>query len=154
VTGAERAARAGERPDVAPGAAELTRARLVAWGTAFGRTLAAPLVIAISGDLGAGKTTLVQAICAGYGVLDPVTSPTFSLVHQYRGGPAPVFHLDLYRIGGPADLTNLGWDELLDANAVVLVEWPERAGAALPPDAVRLALAHVPGAPDLRRLSW
>jgi tRNA threonylcarbamoyladenosine biosynthesis protein TsaE len=135
-------------------AADLTRAELLAWGTAFGRNLVAPAVVALSGDLGAGKTTLVQAICAGYGVLDPVTSPTFALVHQYRGGPAMVFHLDLYRITAPDELTNLGWDEIVDANAVVLVEWPERAAGALPPDTVHMRLAHVPGAPDVRRLSW
>ncbi|MEA3245450.1 MAG: tRNA (adenosine(37)-N6)-threonylcarbamoyltransferase complex ATPase subunit type 1 TsaE [Gemmatimonadota bacterium] len=162
MTGAERAghvSRAGHAGHAleggrAGGTADLTRADLVAWGAALGRDLAAPAVIALSGDLGAGKTTLVQAICSGYGVLDPVTSPTFALVHQYRGGPAMVFHLDLYRINSPAELANLGWDELLDANAVVLIEWPERAAGALPRDAMRLSLAHVPGAPDVRRLAW
>lgn len=136
------------------GTEDLSRAELVAWGAALGRELTAPAVITLSGDLGAGKTTLVQAVCAGYGVLDPVTSPTFALVHQYRGGPAMVFHLDLYRINAPEELANLGWDELLDANAIVLVEWPERAEGALPPGTMHLALAHVPGAPDVRRLTW
>jgi tRNA threonylcarbamoyladenosine biosynthesis protein TsaE len=136
------------------GTLDLDRESLVAWGTRFGRELVAPAIIALSGDLGAGKTTLTQAICAGYGVLDPVTSPTFALVHQYRGGPAMVFHLDLYRIGGPAELTNLGWDELIDSNAIILVEWPERAVGALPPSAQRLHLSHVADAPELRRLTW
>ncbi|MCC7193960.1 MAG: tRNA (adenosine(37)-N6)-threonylcarbamoyltransferase complex ATPase subunit type 1 TsaE [Gemmatimonadaceae bacterium] len=132
----------------------MARGELVAWGAALGRGLSAPAIIALSGDLGAGKTTLAQAICAGYGVLDHVTSPTFALVHQYRGAPAMVFHLDLYRIESAADLANLGWDDLLDANAIVLVEWPEHARGALPPDAMRIALEHVPGAPELRRVSW
>ncbi len=133
---------------------DLTRDALVAWGTRFGAGLSAPAVIALSGDLGAGKTTLAQAICAGLGVLDPVTSPTFALVHQYRGGRAMVFHLDLYRINSEAELENLGWDELLDSNAVVLVEWPERAGATLPPSTTHITLDHVADAPDVRRLSW
>lgn len=132
----------------------LTRDELIAWGQQFGRELAAPAIIALSGDLGAGKTTLAQAICAGYGVLEPVTSPTFALVHQYRGGPARVFHLDLYRITSPDELTNLGWDEIVDANAVVLVEWPERAEGAMPRSATHLSLAHVPGADDRRAITW
>lgn len=136
------------------GTLDLSREALVEWGHQFGRGLVAPAVVALSGELGAGKTTLAQAVCAGYGVLDPVTSPTFALVHQYRGGPAMVFHLDLYRIGSAAELANLGWDELLDANAIVIVEWPERADGGLPPDTRRVALAHLPGHGDLRRLTW
>lgn len=140
--------------DAPHGAIELTREALTEWGARFGRSLTAPTIVALSGDLGAGKTTLAQAICSGYGVLDPVTSPTFALVHQYRGGPAMVFHLDLYRIATPTDLANLGWDELLDSNAIVIVEWPERAEGALPPDTRHIALGHVPNDPALRRLAW
>ena len=139
---------------VSHGTLDLTRDELVAWGTRFGRELASPAVVALAGELGAGKTTLARAICAAYGVLDPVTSPTFALVHQYRGAPAMVFHLDLYRINSPGELANLGWDELLDSNAVVLVEWPERAGGTLPPSTTWIGLSHVPGAPDARRLTW
>lgn len=137
-----------------PRHAILTRDELVAWGHEFGRGLVAPVLIALSGDLGAGKTTLAQAICAGYGVLEPVTSPTFALVHQYRGGPAMVFHLDLYRISSPDELTNLGWDEIVDSNAVVLVEWPERAEGALPRSAIHLDLGHVVGDDGRRMLAW
>lgn len=140
-------------PIAAHGAADLSRDALVAWGTRFGQALVAPAVVALSGELGAGKTTLAQAMCAGFGVLDPVTSPTFALVHQYRGGPAMVFHLDLYRIGSAAELTNLGWDDLLDANAVVIVEWPDRADGQLPPDTQRIHLSHV-GDAATRRLTW
>lgn len=136
------------------GMLDASREALVAWGTQLGRALVAPAFVALSGELGAGKTTLAQAICAGYGVIEPVTSPTFALVHQYRGGPAMVFHLDLYRITSAAELANLGWDELLDANAIVIVEWPERAGGGLPPSARWVELAHVAGAPELRRLRW
>lgn len=131
---------------------ELTRDALLAWGEAFGRGLRAPCVVTLAGDLGAGKTTLVQAICRGAGVREPVTSPTFALVHEYAGGVTPVYHLDLYRLRDPRELLGLGWDEIVSAHAIVLVEWPERAGDALPPDAVRLTLSHVPGRDDVREL--
>lgn len=132
----------------------LDRASLIAWGERLGASLHAPALVTLDGDLGAGKTTLAQAICAGLGVAEPVTSPTFALVHQYRGARAMVFHLDLYRIDRPEDLQNLGWDEILGATAVVLVEWPERAGRTLPPGATAIHLAHVPDDGAVRELSW
>lgn len=130
----------------------LTRDALMAWGESFGRNLRAPCLVTLAGDLGAGKTTLVQAICRGVGVTDPVTSPTFALVHEYAGGAAPVYHLDLYRLRDPRELLQLGWGEIVDAHAIVLVEWPERAGGELPRGAVRLTLAHVAGRDDVREL--
>jgi tRNA threonylcarbamoyl adenosine modification protein YjeE len=131
----------------------LTRAELAAWGEAFGRTRAAPLVVAIRGELGAGKTTLVQAISRGAGVTQEVTSPTFALVHEYAAAKWPVFHLDLYRLDRPDELTNLGWDEIISAPALVLVEWPERAGRRLPPGAYPIALEYDPSDPERRLLT-
>ena len=130
----------------------LGESELRAWGEAFGRAARAPVVVALSGDLGAGKTTLVQAICAGYGVREPVTSPTYALVHQYHAERSPVFHLDLYRLESPAELLNLGWHEIVAAPALVIIEWPERAGTLLPDGHVPIALDHVPGQPDRRVL--
>lgn len=118
---------------------------LAQWGEALGRSAQAPLVIALSGDLGAGKTTLAQAICRGYGVTEPVTSPTYAIVHEYASPRSPVFHVDLYRLSSPADLTNIAWDEIVAANALVLVEWPERAGGAFPQAHVPIDLERVPG---------
>ncbi|MBV9880934.1 MAG: tRNA (adenosine(37)-N6)-threonylcarbamoyltransferase complex ATPase subunit type 1 TsaE [Gemmatirosa sp.] len=125
-------------PEVPPRAARsrlaVTRDELVAWGEAFGRAAHPPLVVTLAGELGAGKTTLAQAICRGFGVRDDVTSPTYALVHEYRAPNARVFHLDLYRLKHEGELTNIGWDDLLAAeDAIVLVEWPERAGSRLPP---------------------
>lgn len=131
----------------------VTRDALVAWGEAFGRDVRAPRVVALSGDLGAGKTTLVQAICRGFGVTEPVTSPTFALVHEYAGATAPVFHLDLYRLHDRRDLLQLGWGEIVDASALVLIEWPERAGDEIPAGATRLTLSHVTGRNDVRELT-
>ena len=133
-------------PPLAPlGRLSLTREELVAWGERFGRAARAPLVVAISGDLGAGKTTLVQAICRGYGVRGEVTSPTFAIVHQYEAPTSPVYHVDLYRLENERELTNVGWDDIVASHALVLVEWAERAGGRLPAAHVPIVLEHLPG---------
>ncbi len=140
-------------PELAPqGRLALTRDELVSWGERLGAAVQAPLVVAIAGELGSGKTTLVQAICRGAGVLDDVTSPTFALVHEYTASRFKVYHLDLYRLEAPAQLTNMGWDEIVTANALVLVEWPDRAGERLPRGVVPIELEHIPGDPDRRLL--
>ena len=130
----------------------MTRAELVAWGEAFGQAVSPPLIIALAGDLGAGKTTLAQAICAGYGVTQPVTSPTFALVHRYDAPRSPVYHLDLYRIERPSDLVNIGWDEIAASHALVIVEWPERAGTLIPAGHVPIDLEHSTSDPERRVL--
>ncbi len=131
-------------PRAAAGRLPVTEGELREWGMRFGRAARAPLVVTIAGDLGAGKTTLVQAICAGYGVEQPVTSPTFALVHEYDSPRGPVRHLDLYRLDRPGDLDSIGWDEIVRDDALVLVEWPERAGDRLPPGHVPIDLEHLP----------
>jgi tRNA threonylcarbamoyladenosine biosynthesis protein TsaE len=131
----------------------LDQAELVEWGERFGRVASAPLVVAISGELGAGKTTLVQAICRGYGVAEDVTSPTFALVHRYQSPRSAVYHLDLYRLKSAAELQNLGWDEVIGEDALVLIEWPERAGDRIPRDHVPVSLQHLPG-DDSRRVLY
>lgn len=122
----------------------LTRDELVAWGEAFGQRVSRSAILALSGDLGAGKTTLAQAVCRGFGVRTSVTSPTFALVQEYEGSRGRVYHLDLYRLRGPADLTNLAWDDIINSGALVLIEWPERADGRLPPETLHLRLAHDP----------
>lgn len=134
--------------------ADLTLAEMDAWGEALGVSLEPPSLVTLTGDLGAGKTTLVQAICRGYGVAQPVTSPTFALVHEYVAPGSPVYHIDLYRLNGPHELRNIGWEDAVGSRALVLVEWPERAAGELPAARMELALEHVPGEPGLRRLSW
>ncbi len=129
----------------------LTREELVAWGESFGRAARTPLVVTLAGDLGTGKTTLAQAICRGFGVTDDVTSPTYALVHEYRAPRGTVYHLDLYRLEREDELTNLGWDEVVGADALVLVEWPERAGTRLPAGHVPIDLEYLAG-DDTRRV--
>jgi tRNA threonylcarbamoyladenosine biosynthesis protein TsaE len=138
-----------EFPSIIPplasrGRLAVTEAELVAWGEGLGRAAQPPLLLAIAGDLGAGKTTLARAVCHGYGVEEPVTSPTFALVHEYGAMRSRVYHIDLYRLAGAHDLTNLGWDDIMVDHALILVEWPERAGARLPADHVPITLQHLP----------
>lgn len=139
-------------PPLAPaGRLVLSEEELRQWGHSFGQATEAPLVVTLSGELGAGKTTLVQAICAGYEVTDAVTSPTYALVHEYASPRSRVFHVDLYRLESEAQLTNIGWDEIVNGDALVLVEWPERAGANLPAH-VPIALEYDPVDPSRRIL--
>lgn len=112
------------------------------WGENLGRAAHPPLLIALKGNLGAGKTTLAQSICVGFGVQDEVTSPTYSLVHRYESDRGSVYHVDLYRLSGELELTNIGWDDIISERALVIVEWPERAGSRLPDDHLLLALEY------------
>lgn len=132
------------------GGLALTEQELVAWGEALGRAARPPLIVAVTGDLGAGKTTLVRAICRGYGVTEDVTSPTYALVHEYAAPRSRVYHLDLYRLEGPHELTNLAWDDVVAEHALVVVEWPERAGDRLPHDHVPIELQHLSDDPSRR----
>ena len=136
----------------AEGKLALTEEELVDWGMRLGRQINPPLVITLDGDLGAGKTTLAKAICRGYGVTEEVTSPTFALVHVYDAPKSPVHHADLYRLDGPKDLQNLGWDDLTQADALMLIEWPDRAGALLPADHLPIQLRYIDGDPTRRVL--
>jgi len=104
--------------------------------------LDAPLVIGLSGDLGAGKTTLVGGLLAQLGHAGPARSPTYSLIEPYRVADRDVYHCDLYRLKDPEELEDLGLRDLLHGPSILLVEWPERAGDRLRPPDLRLALAY------------
>ncbi len=136
----------------AEGKLSLTEPELVAWGERLGQNTRAPLVITIEGDLGAGKTTLTRAICRGYGVTGDVTSPTFTIVHEYESPRSPVYHLDLYRLRDARELVTIGWDDIIVTKALVIVEWPDRAPDLMPRGHVPISLSHVPEKPDHRIL--
>ncbi|HLK59964.1 MAG TPA: tRNA (adenosine(37)-N6)-threonylcarbamoyltransferase complex ATPase subunit type 1 TsaE [Chthonomonadaceae bacterium] len=126
-----------------------TRAETAAWGEALGARLRAGDVVALLGDLGTGKTTLTQAVARGLGVTEPVSSPTFTLVQEYRGR-VPLFHFDPYRLERSEDMVDLGFEEYLERGGVVVVEWADKLGDLLPTDRLTLGLElpAVGSAPD------
>lgn len=103
---------------------------------------AGPLVFGLSGELGAGKTTLVGGLLAALGHPGPVRSPTYSLVEPYRLAGRDVQHCDLYRLRDPSELDDLGLRDLLLPRSLLIVEWPERAGGRLPPVDLALRLEY------------
>ena len=121
----------------------LTEAELRLEGEALGRDLPPRTLLAFEGELGAGKTTFIQAIARGLGVQGQATSPTYALVHRYQGCRGPVFHLDCYRLRSPDEAADLDWEGLLADGDAILVEWPEQAGAWLPAPARRFRLHHL-----------
>jgi tRNA threonylcarbamoyladenosine biosynthesis protein TsaE len=121
-------------------------------GREIGARLKAPVLVLLSGDLGAGKTTLTKGIASGLGAADEdeVTSPTFTLVHKYSRG-APVYHVDLYRIADFHDLETLGLEDVFAEKAVVIVEWPDKMTLRTDWPIVRIRLEHA--GEDTRRIS-
>lgn len=121
-------------------------------GTRIGSRLRAGDVVALSGDLGAGKTTLTRSIVAALGI-DPaiVSSPTFVLINIYPnpGGP-DVAHADAYRLGSAEDLDSLGWERVANNDHIVIVEWPERIEGALPESRWRVEIHHAPEGRSVR----
>ncbi|MDQ3140150.1 MAG: tRNA (adenosine(37)-N6)-threonylcarbamoyltransferase complex ATPase subunit type 1 TsaE [Pseudomonadota bacterium] len=113
---------------------------------AFGRRIAGTIevgdIVALFGELGAGKTTLARGIIDGLGHAGDIASPTFPIVQVYDEPRVPVWHVDLYRVEDPRAIEQLGLDEALD-EAALLIEWPERLGTGLWGDALRLSLATV-----------
>ncbi len=110
-------------------------------GMVLGRSLVGGVTVALVGPLGAGKTQLVKGIAEGNGEASArkVTSPTFTLIHEYPGR-LTLFHIDAYRLRGPRELLALGFDELVRADSAVVVEWADRVMDALPQDLLRVGL--------------
>ena len=110
----------------------LNAAELSRFGEELGRGLRAPAVVGFSGDLGTGKTTLIQAICRGLDARAPATSPTYALVHRYDAPAGPVYHIDCYRLRHPDEARDLGFEDMIREGAIVLIEWPEHGGVWVP----------------------
>ena len=100
----------------------------IALGRELASLLVPPKIVVLRGDLGAGKTTLVKGIAEGFDAAsqDDVTSPTFTLIHEYRGATAKLYHIDLYRIDTPRELETLALDDLMTDNSILLIEWGEK----------------------------
>jgi tRNA threonylcarbamoyladenosine biosynthesis protein TsaE len=122
-------------------------------GVRLGESLAAGDVVALVGELGAGKTQLVRGICRGAGVPDPeVASPSFAIVATYHGR-IPIHHADFYRLSGEDDLYGTGFSDLVGGEGAVLVEWADRIPGALPEERLEIRLAHDESSPSRRSLA-
>ncbi len=112
----------------------------------FGLSLAGRLkpgdVVALSGDLGAGKTTLTKAIAKGLGIKSQITSPTFLLLQEYKEGRMPLYHFDVYRLNGADDLFELGFEDYLFGDGVCVIEWADQVEELLPPGTIRIHIVY------------
>ncbi len=129
--------------------AEETRA----WAAAWIQTLAPGTVVALHGDLGAGKTCVVQGMAEGLGIAGPVTSPTFTIIHEYASDGKPrLIHIDAYRLAGEEEAEELGMEDYMTSGIITAVEWPERIPHLLPPRTLHVHIAYGDG-PDDRILT-
>ena len=112
-------------------------------GHYLGSLLQAGDTICLSGDLGAGKTALTRGICRGWGALEAVTSPTFTLIHEHhrRQNAQTLYHIDCYRLQGSADAWSIGLDDLLHGDGILVIEWPENIIDVLPPERLWIAIS-------------
>jgi tRNA threonylcarbamoyladenosine biosynthesis protein TsaE len=121
-------------------------------GTELSLALPDNSVIGLSGDLGAGKTELVKGIALGLGATDPVTSPTFTLIHEYRSGRLPLFHMDFYRLEMEKELDEIGFDDYLREPGICAIEWADRFPDRIPRDAIRVEIQI--GSGNERLIVW
>lgn len=108
-------------------------------------------VLALHGELGSGKTCFVRGLAAALHLAVPVTSPTFTLIHEYPSDP-PLYHMDLYRLGGPDALDELGLDDYLDGTGITVIEWADRAGPLLPARTIHIHFEIEPN-PETRTIT-
>lgn len=112
----------------------------------FGLELAKRLkkgdVVALTGDLGTGKTALTKYVAEGLGISEPITSPTFTIVQEYPSGRLPLYHFDVYRLGGLEEMDELGYEEYFYGDGVCVVEWADLIEEILPEDALRIEITY------------
>ena len=113
-----------------------------ALGQRLAKCLPAGSVVALYGDLGAGKTAFVRGMARGLEIEESVTSPTFTIVNEYPGDP-PLFHFDMYRLKNAGELYDVGWEDYLDRGGICVTEWSENVEEALPEDAVRVVIERL-----------
>ncbi len=118
-------------------------AETIALGKKIGEQIRGGDCLAYIGGLGAGKTTMTRGIAIGMGLEDDVTSPTFALVNEYRGGRVDLCHFDMYRITSGADLETTGFFDYMDEGTALAVEWSENISDALPPETVRISIERI-----------
>ncbi|MBR2188596.1 MAG: tRNA (adenosine(37)-N6)-threonylcarbamoyltransferase complex ATPase subunit type 1 TsaE [Eubacterium sp.] len=123
------------------------------FGETLGRKAEPGQIYTLDGDLGAGKTVFSKGFAAGLGVSEVVSSPTFTILQEYTSGRLPLWHFDVYRIGDPEEMEEIGYEDCFYGAGVCLVEWSELIDELIPEDAVRIRIERVPGEEqDLRRI--
>jgi len=127
-----------------------SEAETVLEGQKLGRELTPGTVVALYGDLGAGKTAFTRGLASGLDIKMIVSSPTFTIVNEYPG-IIPLFHFDMYRLNDENELFDIGWYDYLDRGGVCAVEWSEKVSEALPPDVITVNIENLGG--DIRRLT-
>jgi len=121
-------------------------------GKKLGALLRAGDVVCLNGDLGTGKTRFAQGVACGIGVGDPVTSPTFTLINEYRGR-LPLYHIDVYRLNDELEMEDLGYEEYFYGDGVTLVEWAERVAGLLPVERLDIYISRSPEGEDFRDIT-
>ena len=114
---------------------------MLAEGEKLAQTVHPGMVVALEGDLGAGKTVLTRGIACGLGVTGDVTSPTFTLIHEHHGR-IPLYHMDLYRLGSEQEIMDIGIEDYFYGDGVCVVEWAEKLGDLCPEDALWITIRH------------
>ncbi|MBR0164368.1 MAG: tRNA (adenosine(37)-N6)-threonylcarbamoyltransferase complex ATPase subunit type 1 TsaE [Lachnospiraceae bacterium] len=125
-----------------------------ALGKRAGAAARAGTVFALTGDLGAGKSVFARGVARGLGIEGIVSSPTFTILQVYDEGRLPFYHFDVYRIGDGSEMDETGFDEYIEGDGVVLIEWAELIEELLPPSAVRIRIDRTENAdPDVRKIT-
>ena len=101
-------------------------------------------IYCLEGDLGAGKTVFAKGFGWGLGISEPISSPTFTILHEYPGGRLPLYHFDAYRIDDPGEFYEIGYDEFFYGDGVCLIEWPSKVAELIPETAVRVSITRDP----------
>ena len=114
----------------------------IEYGKRLGQQAAPGQILALTGDLGAGKTTLTKSIAAGLGISEMITSPTFTIVKEYHSGRLPLYHFDVYRIGDIDEMYELGYEEYFFGSGLCVVEWADLIEELIPEDALRISIAY------------
>ena len=115
-------------------------AETFAYGKAVGEKAAQGEVYSLTGDLGVGKTVFTQGVAAGLGITEPVSSPTFTILHSYEEGRIPLYHFDVYRIGDVEEMEEIGYEDCFYGEGVCLVEWADQIQEILPEDCIRIII--------------
>lgn len=113
-------------------------------GKSFGKKASKGQIYTLDGDLGCGKTVFTQGFAAGLGITEPVSSPTFTILQEYEEGRLPLYHFDVYRIGDPEEMDELGFEEYLYGEGVCLIEWASIIDELIPKEAVKILIEKNP----------